>query len=93
MMNLHSPTFPEVPPCPQMRSQADLVDQLFTPAKSACKDSPVVAELQAGEPESSFRQFAGNPGGNDRHHRSRVSFFMNRFRKLASLVITAHPGA
>jgi hypothetical protein len=27
----------------------------------------------------------GNPGGNDRHTRSRVSFFMNRFRQLGCI--------
>ena len=68
-----------------MRTQADLVDQLFNSSeKRLARILLLMAEFgKPGEPETLIpTDHAGNAGGMIGTTRSRVSFFMNRFRKL-----------
>jgi len=78
-----------------MRIQADLVDQLFNSSeKRLARILLLMAEFgKPGEPEQyipkiSQETLAEMIGTT----RSRVSFFMNRFRKLGLSNITAHQG-
>jgi len=68
-----------------MRSQADLVDQLFNSSeKRLARILLLMAEFGKPGPAGYLHssEYPGKAGGYDRDHRSRVSFFMNRFRRL-----------
>jgi len=68
-----------------MRIQADLVDQLFNSSEKALGEDSVVdgGIWQSGRAGAIYsKDFARDPGEMVGTTRSRVSFFMNRFRKL-----------
>jgi CRP-like cAMP-binding protein len=68
-----------------IRVEADLVDQLFNSSeKTPCPAAPAVGELwQGGQARTDDRQDQpGDACRDDRNDTVRVSFFMNKFRKL-----------
>jgi hypothetical protein len=67
-----------------IRIEEDLVDQLFNSSEKRLARALLLL-ARYGKPEQTIaycRDLSGDAGGNDRHDRSRVNFFMNNFRKL-----------
>ncbi len=83
-----SPTVSEVSTGRSMRTQADLVDQLFNSSEKRLAVLLLMAEFgEPGEPETLIPQITQETLAEMiGTTRSRVSFFMNRFRKLALAV-------
>ena len=67
-----------------LRIEADLVDQLFNSSEKRLARTLLLL-ARYGEPQATAdgaEDLSGNARGDDRATRSRVNFFMNKFRKL-----------